>query len=186
MNKVKEVSSFETKYKEKVQKTLMTAFDLKNVMTCPRLEKIVVNTSVKEAVLDRKVMDKVAADLALITGQQPRLAKAKKSIANFKLREGQAIGCSVTLRRERMYEFFNRLVTVVLPRVRDFRGVSRKGFDGKGNYTMGLTEHTLFPEIAYDKVERVFGMNISFVTSAKSNEEGRALLKEMGMPFRET
>lgn len=163
---------------------MIQRFQYKNKMECPQLQKIVVNTSLKEATQDRKVLEKVAAELAQITGQKPLLTRARKSIANFKLRAGQAIGCCTTLRGARMYEFLNRLVNVVLPRVRDFKGVSPKGFDGRGNYTLGLTEQTIFPEITLDKVERVFGMNITFVTTAGTNDEGKALLQSMGMPFR--
>lgn len=156
-----------------------------NVMEAARLEKIVVNTSLKEAVQDRKVLEKVAQELSQITGQRPLLTRARKSISNFKLRAGQPIGCCVTLRRKRMQAFLSRLVNIVLPRVRDFRGVSPRGFDGHGNYTLGLTEQTIFPEIPYDKVERVFGMNITFVTTAENDEEGKALLVQLGVPFRE-
>lgn len=156
-----------------------------NVMKTQRLKKIVVNTSLKEAVQDRKVLEKVAQELAQITGQRPLLTRARKSISNFKLRAGQPIGCCVTLRRKRMAAFMDRLVHIVLPRVRDFKGVSPKGFDGWGNYTLGLTEQTIFPEINHDKIERVFGMNITFVTTAKNNEEGKSLLKSLGVPFRE-
>lgn len=176
---------YQKKYKEEVAPALVRQFQYKNVMECPRLEKIVVNTSLKEAAQDRKILDKVQEELSTIAGQKAVLTLARKSIANFKLRAGQPIGCCVTLRRKPMYEFLNRLVNVVLPRVRDFKGVSPKGFDGRGNYTLGMTEHTIFPEINVDKVERVYGMNITFVTTAKNNDEGRALLKSMGMPFRE-
>ena len=178
-------SPFQKKYKEEVVPALMQQFQYKNIMQCPRMTKIVVNTSIKEATQDRKILEKVAAEFAQITGQRPLLTRAKKSIANFKLREGQPIGCCVTLRRKQMYEFFSRLVNVVLPRVRDFKGVSPRGFDGRGNYTLGMTEHTIFPEIHFDRVERVFGMNITFVTTANNNEEGKTLLKTMGMRFRE-
>lgn len=156
-----------------------------NVMEQPKLEKIVVNTSLKEATQDRKILEKVAAELALITGQKPLLTRARKSIANFKLRAGQPIGCCVTLRRKKMQAFLTHLIHIVLPRVRDFKGVSPRGFDGRGNYTLGLTEQTIFPEIHYDKVDKVFGMNISFVTTAKNDEAGKVLLKSFGMPFRE-
>lgn len=156
-----------------------------NVMEQPRLEKIVINTSLKEAVSDRKILEKVAAELALITGQRPVLTRARKSISNFKLRQGQPIGCCVTLRRKLMKAFMDRLVHVVLPRVRDFRGVSLKGFDGRGNYTMGLTEQGIFPEIPYEKMDRHYGMNITFVTTAKDNAAGAGLLKSFGLPFRE-
>lgn len=178
-------SGYQKKYQEECRPLLMKEFGFKNVMECPRLQKIVINTSIKEAVDDKKILTKVAEDLGVITGQRPVLTKAKKSISNFKLREGQPIGCTVTLRRQRMYEFLNRFVNVALPRVRDFKGVPPKGFDGRGNYTLGLTEQTLFSEIPYEKVEKVYGMSITFVTTAKTNAEGKALLKGMGMPFRE-
>lgn len=177
-------SFLERQYKSEVVAALQQQFGYKNAMRVPRLTKIVLNTCLKEAVQDGKLLDKVQQELALIAGQRPVLTLAKKSISNFKLRQGQAIGCAVTLRRKRMYEFLNRFINVVLPRVRDFKGVSPKGFDGRGNYTLGLTEHTLFPEIPYDKVTKVFGMNISIVTTATNNEEGKALLKGLGMPFR--
>lgn len=183
--KEKTDSFYKQRYEKEARPALVKAFGFKNVMETPRLEKIVLNTSLKEALVDKKILDKAKGDMALIAGQLPRLTAAKKSISNFKLRQGQPIGLSVTLRRERMFEFFNRLVNIVLPRVRDFRGVSPRGFDGRGNYTLGLTEHTIFPEIPYEKVEKTFGMNISFVTSAVNDEVGKALLKEMGMPFRE-
>lgn len=178
-------SGYQKKYQEECRPLLMKEFGFKNVMECPRLQKIVINTCLKEAVDDKKILTKVTEDLGVITGQRPVLTKAKKSISNFKLREGQPIGCTVTLRRQRMYEFLNRFVNVALPRVRDFKGVSPKGFDGRGNYTLGLTEQTLFSEIPYDKVEKIYGMSITFVTTAKTNVEGKALLKGMGMPFRE-
>lgn len=178
-------SPYQKRYKDEVVPALIKQFQYKNVMQCPRLEKIVVNTSLKEATSDRKILEKVQVEMGQITGQKPLLTQAKKSIANFKLRAGQPIGCVVTLRKQRMYEFLNRLVNVVLPRVRDFRGVSPKAFDGRGNYTLGMTEQTIFSEIHLDKVEKVFGMNVTFVTTAKTNEEGKALLKAMGMPFRE-
>lgn len=179
------LSPYQKRYREEAAPALVKAFGYKNVMQCPRLHKIVINTSLKEAVSDKKILNKAAEELSLIAGQKAKITCAKKSIANFKLREGQPIGCAITLRGKRMYEFLNRLVNIVLPRVRDFKGVSNKGFDGRGNYTLGLTEQTIFPEIPYDKVEKIFGMNITFVTSSRNDEEGRALLKEMGMPFRE-
>lgn len=179
------LSPYTKKYREECVPLLMEQFKYKNVMECPRLEKIVVNTCLKEATQDKKILDKAAEELTQITGQRPLRTLAKKSIANFKLREGQPIGCCLTLRQKMMYEFFNRLVNIALPRVRDFKGVSQRAFDGRGNYTLGLTEQIIFPEIQYDKVERPMGMNITFVTTAKTNEEGKALLKAMGMPFRE-
>ena len=177
-------SPYRKKYQEEVLPELMKDFSYKNVHSVPKMEKIVLSTCLKELLLDKKLLLKIEADLARITGQKPRTNCAKKSIANFKLREGQPLGCSVILRRKNMYEFMNRLLNIVLPRVRDFRGVSPKGFDGRGNYNMGLSEHTIFPEIPHDKIEQVFGMNITFVTSAKTDDEGQALLKKMGMPFR--
>jgi len=178
-------SPYAKKYREECIPLLMEQFKYKNVMECPRLEKIVVNTCLKEATQDKKVLEKAAEELSQITGQRPLFTRAKKSISNFKLREGQPIGCCLTLRQKMMYEFFNRLVNIALPRVRDFKGVSPRAFDGRGNYTLGLTEQIIFPEIQYDKVERPMGMNITFVTTARTNEEGKALLKGMGMPFRE-
>lgn len=177
-------SFYQNKYRNEVAPELNKEFSYQNPMEIPKLEKIVVSTCLKELLLDKKLLTRVEEDLAGITGQKPRVNKAKKSIANFKLREGQPLGCSVTLRSQRMYEFLNRLVNIVLPRVRDFRGVSPKGFDGRGNYNMGLNEHTIFPEVSYDKVQQVFGMNITFVTSAKTDPEGKALLQKMGMPFK--
>jgi large subunit ribosomal protein L5 len=178
------MKKFKDRYQEECVPALKEKYGYKNVNQIPKLEKIVINTSIKEAAQDPKIMDSAAKDLATITGQKPVITKARKAIANFKLRAGMPIGCRVTLRREKMYEFMNRLVNVALPRVRDFKGVSPKGFDGKGNYTLGLTEQIIFPEINFDKVERVFGMNITFVTTAKTNEEGYTLLEKMGVPFR--
>ena len=154
-------------------------------MEIPRLKKIVLSSCSKEAVQDVKVLDRISEELALISGQKPVLRRARKSIANFKLRKGMPIASFVTLRGMNMYEFFNRLVNIALPRTRDFRGVSPKGFDGRGNYNLGIREQIIFPEIPYEKVDKVRGMNISIVTTAKSNDEGLALLKVMGMPFRE-
>jgi large subunit ribosomal protein L5 len=162
----------------------MKRFGYKSIMQVPRLEKIVVNMGVGEAVADRKVLDEAVEQLALITGQRPMITKAKKSISNFKLREGMPIGCKVTLRGARMYEFFDRLVTLALPRVRDFRGVSDRSFDGRGNYSLGIREQIVFPEIDIDKVSRILGMDITFVTTARTDEEAYELLKELGMPFR--
>ncbi len=172
-------------YKEKVVPALKEKMGYKNIMEVPRLEKITINMGVGEATQNPKALDGAVADLAAISGQKPVITKAKKSIAAFKLREGMPIGCMVTLRGDRMYEFFDRLVNATLPRVRDFRGVSPKAFDGRGNYTLGLKEQIIFPEIDYDKVDAVRGMNIVFVTSAKTDEEARELLKLMGMPYRE-
>lgn len=173
------------KYEKSVKKDLLAKFSYKNVNQVPRLNKIIVNSVTRDAVSNGKIVENIVNELASITGQKPVVARAKKSIASFKLRQGQALGAFVTLRGEKMYEFLDRLVTFSLPRVRDFRGVSPKGFDGKGNYTLGLKEQIIFPEINYDKVDKIRGIGISFVTSAKNNEEGRELLKLLGMPFRE-
>jgi large subunit ribosomal protein L5 len=154
-------------------------------MQAPRLEKIVVNMGVGDALVNIKFLDQAVAELATITGQRPAIRRSKKSIANFKLRAGQPIGCMVTLRGARMYEFYDRLVNVALPRIRDFRGVPSRSFDGRGNYTLGLSEQIIFPEINYDKVEKVRGMDITFVTSAHTDEEGQELLRLMNMPFRQ-
>ena len=171
-------------YEKEVKPALVRRFKYKNVMQVPKIEKIVVNVGLGEAIQNIKALDAASHDIMLITGQKPVITKAKKSIASFKLREGMSIGCMVTLRRERMYEFYRKLVTIVLPRVRDFKGVSPKSFDGRGNYTLGLKEQTLFPEIEYDKIDKVRGMNITITTTAPSDEEGFELLKLMGMPFR--
>lgn len=171
-------------YENEVRPALVRKFKYKNVMQVPKLEKIVVNMGLGEAIQNIKVLDTAANDMMLISGQKPVITKAKKSIASFKLRAGMPIGCVVTLRRERMYEFFQKLVTIVLPRVRDFKGISSKSFDGRGNYTIGLREQIIFPEIEYDKVDKVRGMNITIGTSAKSDEEAYELLRLMGMPFR--
>lgn len=156
----------------------------KNIMEVPRLDKIVVNMGLGEAIHNIKVLDSAVDELSLITGQKPVVTRARRSIASFKLREGMAIGCMVTLRKARMYEFLGRLIHVAIPRVRDFRGLNSRSFDGRGNYTLGIREQIIFPEIDYDKVERVKGMNITIVTTAKTDEEGRLLLRLMGMPFR--
>jgi large subunit ribosomal protein L5 len=177
-------STLEEKFVNEGVPYLTKEFGYKNLLQVPSLKMIVVNTSLKEATQDAKVLDSAAADMAAITGQRPVITRAKKSISNFKLRQGQPIGCRVTLRRRRMFEFMNRLVNVALPRVRDFKGVDPKSFDGRGNYTLGLTEQIIFPEINPDKVAKVFGMNITFVTTAKTDKEGKALLKFMGMPFK--
>jgi large subunit ribosomal protein L5 len=163
----------------------MKEFSYSNVMQVPRLTKIVINTSLKEAIHNIKILETAADELSQITGQKVIIRRAKKSIANFKLREGMPIGAMVTLRRERMYEFMDRLISVAVPRIRDFRGVSAKSFDGRGNYSLGITEQIIFPEINYDKVNKVTGMNITFVTSAKTDQEARALLAHLGMPFRQ-
>jgi large subunit ribosomal protein L5 len=177
------MEKYKDRYTNKCVPALKEKFGYKNANQVPKLVKIVVNTSIKEGAQDAKILDAAAKDLSAITGQKTLITKARKAIANFKLREGLPIGAKVTLRSEKMYEFMNRLVNVALPRVRDFKGVSKKGFDGSGNYTMGLTEQAMFPEIHYDKIERIFGMNITFVTTAKSNDEGHLLLEQMGVPF---
>ncbi len=177
-------SPYEIKYARECVPELMKEFKYKNVMQVPRLKKIVINTSTKDALTDLKILETAASEIASIAGQRPVLTRARKSIANFKLRAGNKIGARVTLRGKMMYEFMNRLVNIALPRVRDFKGVSNASFDGRGNYTIGLTEQIIFPEINYDKVSKIYGMNITFVTSAKTDEEGQALLKRMGMPFR--
>lgn len=171
-------------YREDVVGKLQVRFAYGNVMQIPRLTKIVINTSMKEAIQNAKLLDGAAEELALISGQKAIVLKARKSIANFKLREGMPIGAKVTLRGVRMWEFLDRLVSVAVPRIRDFRGLNPNGFDGRGNYSMGLTEQIIFPEIEYDKVKKVNGMNISFVTTGKTDEEARELLRFLGMPFR--
>lgn len=170
-------------YKDEIAPRLKEEFSLANVMEVPRLEKIVINMGLGDAVQNPKLVEFATRDLTTIAGQKPVVTKAKKSIATFKLREGMPIGTMVTLRRENMWNFLDRLVNVALPRVRDFRGVSGR-LDGQGNYSLGLKEQIIFPEIDYDKVERVLGMNITFVTSAKTDEQGKALMKQLGMPFR--
>ena len=164
---------------------LMKELALKNPMEVPRLEKIVVNMGLGEALANAKILESAVDQLGAITGQKPVVTRARKSIANFKLRQGQAIGAAVTLRGDRMYEFLDRLITVALPRVRDFKGVSPKAFDGKGNYTLGVREQIIFPEINYDQIEKVKGLNISFVTTADNDEQGLALMRHFGMPFRQ-
>lgn len=172
-------------YRDKARPALQAEFGYRNVMEIPKLQKIVLNVSLKEAISNSKVLDVAANELSVITGQKAVIRKARKSIANFKLREGMPIGAKVTLRGARMWEFLDRLISVAIPRIRDFRGLSPDGFDGRGNYSMGITEQIVFPEIEYDKVQKITGMNISFVSSAKSDNEARALLKQLGMPFRE-
>jgi large subunit ribosomal protein L5 len=171
-------------YQEKAMPALMKRFGYQNRMEVPRLDKIVVNMGLGEAIQNIKILDSAVQELSQITGQKPVITKAKKSIAQFKLRTGMPIGCMVTLRKERMYEFFSRLVNVALPRVRDFKGVSGKSFDGRGNYSLGIREQLIFPEIHDDKIDKVKGMNIIIVTTAKTDEEGKELLKLLGMPFR--
>jgi large subunit ribosomal protein L5 len=172
-------------YEEQVRPALRERFGYQNAMQIPRLEKIVVNMGVGDSLQDAKLLDAAVNELGQITGQRPSVRKAKKSISNFKLREGVAIGCAVTLRGSRMYEFYDRLVTVAVPRIRDFRGLSPRSFDGRGNYNMGLTEQIIFPEIHYDRVGKVRGMDVTIVTSARTDEEARELLKLMNLPFRQ-
>lgn len=172
------------KYKKEVIPALMKQFAYKNVMQVPRIERIVINVGMGEAIQNVKLLDAAVKEISLITGQRPVITRAKKSIANFKLREGMPIGCMVTLRGEKMYEFLNRFLNAVLPRIRDFKGVSGKSFDGRGNYSIGLKEQLIFPEINYDEIQGIHGMDITIVTTARTNEEGKALLKLMGMPFR--
>ncbi len=177
MNRLKE------RYENEIIKSMMEKFNYSSKMQAPKVEKIVLNIGVGDAVSNSKLLDDAVAELALITGQKPVTTKAKKSIAGFKLREGMPIGCKVTLRGERMYEFLDKLVSISLPRVRDFRGVSADSFDGRGNYTLGVKEQLIFPEINFDKVNKLRGMDIVFVTTAKTDEEGRELLTQLGMPF---
>ncbi|HUB07346.1 MAG TPA: 50S ribosomal protein L5 [Myxococcales bacterium] len=172
------------RYAKEAVPALMKEFGYKNPMQVPKLHKIVVNMGLGEAIHNNKLMEAAQIQMSAITGQRAVVTRSRKAIANFKLREGQAIGCMATLRRDRMYEFFDRLVSVALPRVRDFKGVSSKSFDGRGNYTLGLREQIIFPEINYDEVEKIKGLNITIVTTARSDEEGRALLRTLGMPFR--
>ena len=172
------------RYRSEVVPKLAQEFGFKNVHQVPRLEKVVVNMGVGKATQNGKLIEKAAEELAAITGQKAAVRRARKSIANFKLRQGQAVGCTVTLRGTRMWEFFDRLVNVSLPRVRDFKGVSAKGFDGRGNYSLGIREQIIFPEIDYDSVENITGLNVTVVTSARNDAEGKALLAHLGMPFR--
>ena len=171
-------------YEETVRAELQKRFEYANAMQVPRLEKIVVNTCLKEAIQNMKVLETAASEIGTITGQKPIIRRARRSIANFKLREGMPLGAKVTLRRARMWEFLDRLVAIAIPRIRDFRGLNPHGFDGRGNFSMGITEQIVFPEIDYDKVKKISGMNITFVTSAKTDAEGRALLRGLGMPFK--
>ncbi len=171
-------------YKQEMVPKLMEKFQYKNVMQVPRVDRVIINVGAGEAVQNPKALDGVVNDLALISGQKPIITRAKKSIAGFKLREGMPIGCKVTLRGERMYDFLDRLINLSLPRVRDFRGVSPQAFDGRGNYSLGIKEQTIFPEIEYDKIDKIRGLEVVIVTTANTDEEGRELLKCMGMPFR--
>lgn len=180
----KERPRLRSRFEKEVAPALLKELELKNPMAVPRLHKIVVNMGVGEATQNAKVLDPAVNELGQITGQKPVVTRAKKSIAAFKVRQGQSIGAMVTLRGDRMYEFFDRLVNIVLPRVRDFKGVSTKSFDGRGNYTIGLHDQLIFPEISYEKVDKLKGMNVTIVTTAQSDNQARALLKHMGMPFR--
>lgn len=172
------------KYKNEIAGSLAKEFEIKNPMAIPRIEKVVINMGLGEASSNAKILDVAVEELKAITGQKPVVTKAKKSIAAFKLREGMSIGTMVTLRGDRMYEFLDRLISVALPRVRDFRGISGKAFDGRGNYTLGIREQLIFPEIDFNKVDKTRGMNISIITTAKTDDQARSLLKSMGMPFR--
>lgn len=178
------MSTLKEKYNKEVVPELRKTFNYVNELQVPKLSKIVLNMGLGEAVRNPKIVDPAAADLALIAGQKPVITRAKKPIANFKLRADLPIGCKVTLRSEKMYDFFERLVNIALPRVRDFRGISGKAFDGRGNYTLGITEHIIFPEIDYDRTDSIKGLNITIVTTAKTDEEGKVFLKLLGMPFK--
>jgi large subunit ribosomal protein L5 len=178
--------SLQERYRTEVVPALVKQFGYQNIMQVPKIEKIVVNMGVGDAIQNPKALDNAVGELAQITGQRPVITKAKRSIAAFKVREGMKIGCKVTLRGERMYSFLDRLVNVALPRVRDFRGVGSRAFDGRGNYTLGIKEQLIFPEINYEKVEKIRGMDVVIVTTARTDEEGRGLLTAMGMPFRES
>lgn len=173
-----------TIYEDQVIDGLVKKFDYKNRMQVPKLNKIVINMGLGEAIQNAKIIDSAASEMMQISGQKPVIRKARRSIANFKLRIGMPIGCSVTLRRERMWEFFDKLISFALPRVRDFKGVSKKAFDGRGNYSLGIKEQIIFPEINYDKIDKIKGLNITFVTTANRDDEGYALLEALGMPFR--
>jgi large subunit ribosomal protein L5 len=180
-----EPSRLRTRYSNEIVPTLMKHFKYTNIMAVPKLEKIVINMGLGEAIANAKIMDVAVDELGRISGQRAVITRAKKSIANFKLRQHMPIGAAVTLRGDRMYEFLDRLVSVVLPRVRDFRGVSTRSFDGRGNYTMGLRDQLIFPEISYEKVDKIRGMNVTIVTTARSDDEARELLKQLGLPFRQ-
>jgi large subunit ribosomal protein L5 len=176
----------EQHYHDRVRAKLQEEFAYENVMQIPRVEKVVINVGIGEASKNSKLLDSVVAEVGQITGQKPVVRRAKRAISNFQLREGMPVGVSVTLRRERMYEFLDRLIAVAIPRIRDFRGLSTRSFDGRGNYTFGVKEQLIFPEISYDKIEKLHGMDITIVTSATRDDEGLALLRELGMPFRGT
>lgn len=177
------IPRLQERYEKEVIPALIEKFGYKNIMEVPKLEKIVINMGVGEAKENPKTLEAAVSDLSIITGQKPVLTRAKKSIANFKLRENMAIGCKVTLRKKKMYEFADKLMNIALPRVRDFRGISDKSFDGRGNYSLGIKEQLIFPEIEYDKIDKLRGMDIIFVTTAKTDEEARELLRYLGMPF---
>ncbi len=179
------MSTLKEHYESACRPRLQEQLNYKNVMEIPRLEKVVLNMGLGEAVQNPKIVEHAAQELSIIAGQKSVVTKAKKSIAGFKLREGMPIGCRVTLRHEKMFDFLSRLINISLPRVRDFRGVSPKGFDGRGNYSLGIKEHIIFPEIDFDKIDKIRGLNITIVTTAKTDNEGRALLRLLGMPFRE-
>jgi large subunit ribosomal protein L5 len=176
--------NLQIKYKNEVISTLHESFQFSNVMSVPKLLKIVINTSMKEAIQNNKLLTAAAEELTLITGQRAIITKARKSVSNFKLREGMPLGAKVTLRRQHMWEFLDRFISVASPRIRDFRGFNPNGFDGRGNYSLGITEQIIFPEVVYDKIKKVNGMNITFVTSAPNDEQGLALLTALGMPFK--
>ena len=177
------MNRLQERYEKEVVPAMMEKFGYKNIMQVPKIEKVVINMGVGEAKVNPKVLESAVSDLQIIAGQKPVLTRAKKSVANFKIRENMALGCKVTLRKTNMYEFVDKLVSIALPRVRDFRGVSAKAFDGRGNYSLGIKEQLIFPEIEYDKVDKVRGMDIIFVTSANTDEEARELLRFLGMPF---
>jgi large subunit ribosomal protein L5 len=179
------MSRLKERYNREITAKLMKEFGYTNPMQVPRLEKLLINMGLGEAIQNIKVLDSAMEEIKAITGQKPVATKARRSIANFKLRKGMSIGCMVTLRKERMYEFFDRLVNIALPRVRDFKGVSGKSFDGRGNYSLGIREQIIFPEIDYDKIDKIKGLNIIIVTTAKTDEEGKALLRLLGMPFKD-
>jgi len=180
----KVIPRLKEKYKKEITPAFIKEFSLKNYMQVPRVEKIVINVGAGEAIQNPKVLDYIVNDLSVITGQRPVITKAKKSIAGFKVREGNPIGCKVTLRGNRMYEFLDRLLSLALPRIRDFKGLSLKSFDGQGNYTFGVNEQLIFPEVDYDKIDKIRGMDITIVTTAKEDEQGFALLKHLGFPFK--
>ncbi len=180
---VKYIPRLEKRYNEEVLPSLLKKFNMKNVMQAPKLNKVVLNMGIGDAVEDTKLLDEGVEELTVISGQKPIITRAKKAISNFKIRQGEPIGCKVTLRRKKMYEFIDHLFNIALPRVRDFRGVSDSGFDGKGNFTMGVKEQIIFPEVNYEKVQRIRGLNITFVTNSEEDEHVYHLLKELGMPF---